>query len=155
MHGSYILARPKKDTFTQTTNYIISMAEPDAYAMTATLANSTKVTLSTNIITKGQIRHQIATLNLTTHTRSILGRTYAQLLADIDITQLNNNLAPLQYNQTKGFIGRPIDTIAWAKILLAHTDVLQAYEEGLQEQNLKDPPPTKPTNRIKERTHCH
>ena len=96
--------------------------------MLATLTHPTKVTLSTNTITKGQIRHQIATLNLTAHTRSILGRTYAQLLVDPDITQLNNNLAPLQYNQTKGLIVRPSDKIVWATTLIEHTDVLQAYE---------------------------
>ena len=50
-YGSYILAHPKKDTSTESTNYIISMAEPAAYAMMATLADSTKVTLSTNTIT--------------------------------------------------------------------------------------------------------
>ena len=109
--GSFILAHPKKDTSTQSTNYIISMAEPVTYAMMSTLTESTKVTLSTNTITKGQIRHQIATPNLTAHTQSILGRTYAQLLVDPDITQLNNNLVPLQFNQTKGFIGRPNDKI--------------------------------------------
>ena len=101
--------------------------------MLATLTDASKVTLSTNTITKGQIRHEIATLNLTAHTRIILGRTYAQLLVDPDINQLNNNLAPLQYNQTKGFIGRPSDKIAWATSLMEHTDVLQAYEEGLHE----------------------
>ena len=74
------------------------------------------------------------------HNRSILGRTYAQLLVDPYITQLNNNLAPLQYNQTKGLIGIPNDKIAWATTLMEHTDVLQAYEESLQEQVLKDPP---------------
>jgi hypothetical protein len=129
--GSFILAQPKKDTSTQTTNYVISIADPVTCAMMATLTDPTKVTLSTNTITRGQIRHQIATLNLTAHTRSILGRTFAQLLADPDITQLNNNLTPLQYNQTKGLIGRPSDKIAWATTLLEHTDIFQAYEEVL------------------------
>ena len=141
--------------------------------MMATLTNSTKVTLSTNTITKGQIRHQIATLNLTAHTRSILGRTYAQLQTDPDITRLNNNLAPLQYNQTKDLIGRTNDKIAWATTLLDLTNVLQAYEEGMKEQELEDPPTkltsknkhrlpsdrtsprTRPTTKTKGRTRCH
>jgi hypothetical protein len=150
-NGSFILTHPKKDTSTHATNYIISMADPATYAMMATLTNPTKVTLFTNTITKGQIRHQIATLNLTAHTRSILGRTYAHLLVDPDITQLNNKLTLLQYNQAKDLIGRPIDKIAWAIALMGHTDVLQADEEGLQEQKLEDPPPTKQTNKNKER----
>ena len=116
------------------------MADPVTYAMLATLTNPTKVTLSTNTITREQIRHQIATLNLTAHTRSILDRTYAQLLVDPDITHLNNNLTPLQYNHTKGLIGRPSDKIAWATTLLDHTDVLQAYEENLHEQEREEHP---------------
>ena len=74
------------------------MADPTTYAMLATLTYPTKVTLPTSTITKGQIRHQIATLNLTAHTRSVLGRTYAQLLVEPDITQLNKNLMHLHYN---------------------------------------------------------
>ena len=88
------------------------MADLTTYAMQAALTDPTKVTLPTSTITRGQIRHQIATMNLTAHTRSVLGRSYAQLLVDPDITQLNNNLTPLQYNQTKGLIGRPNDKIA-------------------------------------------
>ena len=143
--GSFILAHPKKDTSTHTTSYIISMAEPATYAMFATLTDPTKVTLSINTIIRGQTRHQIATRDLTAlHIRSILERTYAQLLVDPDITQLNNNLAPLQYHQTKGLIGRPIDNVAWATTVMKRTDVLQAYEEGLQEQELEDPPHNQP-----------
>jgi hypothetical protein len=103
--GSFILTHQKKDTSTQATNNIISLADPTTYAMMATLTGPTKVTLPHQHHHQSQVRHQIATLNLTAHTRSVLGRTYAQLLADPDITQLNNSLTPLQYNQTKGLIG--------------------------------------------------
>jgi hypothetical protein len=103
--------------------------------MLATLADPIKVPLHTN--TTMQIRQQITTLNLTTHTRSILGRTYSQLLIDPDITQLNTNLPPLEYNQTKGLTCRPNDTMVWATTLLAHIDVLQSYEEGLREHELR------------------
>jgi hypothetical protein len=63
---------------------------------------------------------------------------------DPDITQLNKNLIPLQYNHTKDLTGRPNDKIAWSITLLGHTDVLQAYEGGLMEQELKEPPPPPP-----------
>jgi hypothetical protein len=96
--GVYILTHPKKDTSTQNTNFVISLAEPTAYAMLATLTDPIKNPLSTNTTTRGQTRQQITTLNLTPHTRSILGRTYAHLLTDLDITQLNTNLTPLRYN---------------------------------------------------------
>ncbi len=69
-----------------------------------------------------------------------MGRTYVQLQVDPDITQLNNTITPLQYNQSKGLIGRPSDKIVWATTLLGHTNVLQAYEEGLLEQNQEEPP---------------
>ena len=45
--------------------------------------------------------------NFTANTRSILSRTYLQLLTDPDITQLGTNLPPLRYNQTKGLTCRP------------------------------------------------
>ena len=101
LDGSIILAHPKKDTLTQTTNYIISMAEPVTYAMFATPTDPTKVTLFTNTISRGQIRHKIATLNLTSHTRIILGRTYAQLPVDPDITQLKQQpcAPPIQLDE--------------------------------------------------------
>jgi hypothetical protein len=145
LDGSFILTHQKKDTSTQATNYIISLADPITYAILATLTDPTKVTLPTNTITRGQIRHQIATLDLTAHTRSVLGRAYAQLLVDPDITQLNNNLTPLQYNQSRGLIGRPSDKITWATSMLGHTDVLQAYEEGMLEHDQEESPPP-PTN---------
>ena len=110
-YGSYILAHPhpKKDTSTHNTNFIVSLADPSAYAMLATLADPIKVPLSTNTSTRGQIRQQITTLNLAAHTRSILDRTYSPLLTDPNITQLNTNLLPLRYDQTKGLAGKISD----------------------------------------------
>jgi len=102
--------------------------------MLATLADPIKVPLPTSTTTRGQIRQQITTLKLIAHTRRIPGRTYAQLLTDPDITHLNTNLPPLQYNQTKGLTCTPNNKMAWATTLLAHTDVLQAFEEGVQDQ---------------------
>jgi hypothetical protein len=139
---SYILSHPKKDTSTQNTNFFVSLSDPAAYAMLATLADPLKIPLPTITTTQGQIRQHITTLNLTLHTRNILGRTCNQLFTDPEITQLNTSLTPLRYNKTKGLTGRPIDKIAWATILLVHIDVLQAYEEGVQEQELEEPPPT-------------
>ena len=129
--GAYILTHPKKDTSTQNTNFVIYLAEPTAYAMLATLTDPIKTPLPTNTTTRGQTRQQITTLNLTPHTRSILGRTYAQLLTVTDITRLNINLTPLRYNQTRGLTGRPSAKMAWATTILTHTDVLQAYDEGI------------------------
>jgi GTPase SAR1 family protein len=51
----------------------------------------------------------------------------------------------------KGLIGRPSDKIHWATTLLEHTDVLQAYEAGLQEE-LEDPHPYQPNRQQQEQT---
>jgi hypothetical protein len=113
------------DTSTLSTNFVVSLSDPGAYAMLATLADPVKVTLPTNTTTRGQIRQQIATVNLITHTKIILGRTYLQLLTDPDI---NANIPPLHYSQTKGLACSPSDKMAWATNLLEHTNVLRAYE---------------------------
>ncbi len=42
----------------------------------------------------------------------------------------------------------PIDKRTWAITLLTHTDVLQAYEEGLQEQEMEEPPLKHTTKQI-------
>jgi len=130
---SYMLSHAKKDTFSQHTNLAISLSGPVAYAMLAILADPDKISLLTNTTTRGQIRQQIATTNFTTHTSSILGRTYWQILTDPDIIQLSANTPPLHYNLTKGLTCRPSDTMVWATTMLAHDDVLHAYKEGLQE----------------------
>jgi hypothetical protein len=77
--------------------------------MLAILTDYVKVSLPTNTTTRGQIRQQITSLNLIPHHRSILGRTNSQLLTGIDITQLNINLTPLRYNQTKVLTSKPDD----------------------------------------------
>ena len=104
--GYCIFSHPKKDTSTQNTNFVVSLSDPSTYAMLATLTGPIKIPPSTNTTTRGQIRQQITTLNLTPHTRSILGRTYSQLFTDLDITQLNTSLRPLRYSKTKGLKGR-------------------------------------------------
>ncbi len=80
--------------------------------MMATLADPIKITLPTNTTNRGQIWHQIATLNLTAHTRSGIGRTNCQVLTDHDITQLNADTPSLHYNHAKGLISKPDDKVA-------------------------------------------
>jgi hypothetical protein len=141
--GAFILSQAKKDNSSQNTNFIVSIADPVAYAMLATQSDPIKTTLSTATTTRGQTRKQITPINITAHTRSILGRTYGQLLTNPDITQLNPDKTPLQFNQAKGLTGRPSDKIAWATTVLAHPDILTAYEEGLQEPEDEEQQPNK------------
>ena len=100
--------------------------------MLVTQNDPVKTSLNTTTTSRGQTRQQITTINITTHTRSVLGRTYWQLLTNPDITQLNATTTHLRYNQTKGLTGKPSEKMAWATTLMAHPDILTAYEEGLQ-----------------------
>jgi hypothetical protein len=122
--GSFILSHAKKDTSSQHTNFVISTANPTAYDMLATQNDSIKTYLNTTTTSKGQTKQPITFINIIAHTRSVLGRTYWQLLANPDITQLNATATPLRYNQTKELTGRPSDKIALATRLLTHTNVL-------------------------------
>jgi hypothetical protein len=74
--GAYLLIHSKKDTSTQNTNFVITLAEPTAYAMLATLTDPIKTPLPTNTTTRGQTRQQNTTLN-SPHTQeaSSAGRT--------------------------------------------------------------------------------
>jgi len=54
--------------------------------MLATQNNPIKTTLNTNTTSRGQTRQQITPINIIAHTRSVLGRTYMQLLTNPDTT---------------------------------------------------------------------
>ena len=110
--GAYILSHAKKDTSTQHTNFLVSIEDPAAYATLAPQNDPIKTTLNTNTKSRGQTRQHITPINITVHPRSVLGRTYRQLLTNPDITQLNANTTPLRYNQANGLIDRPIEKIA-------------------------------------------
>jgi len=133
LDGAYILSHAKKDSSTELTNFIISIENPVAYAMLVTQNDPIDTSLITTTTSKGQSGQQITLINITTHTRSVLGHTYWQLLTNPNITQLNANTTSLHYNQTKGLLGSPSEKIAWATTFMAHPDILTAYEEGLHE----------------------
>ncbi len=80
--GAYIFSRAKKDGSSQHTNFVISIANPTAYAMLATQNDPIKTSRITTITNKGQTRQHISLITITTHTRSVLGRTYWQLLTN-------------------------------------------------------------------------
>jgi len=54
--GSYIIYHPKKDTFSQHTNFGIFVNDPVAYAMLATQTDPIKTCLSTFTTSRGQTR---------------------------------------------------------------------------------------------------
>ncbi len=84
-NGSYILSHAKKNTSSQHTNVVISVEDPAAYDMLATQTDPIKACLDTSTTSRGQTRQQITHINITAQTRSVIGRTYKQLLANPDI----------------------------------------------------------------------
>jgi hypothetical protein len=77
--GAYILSHAKKDNSTQNTNFVVSIEDPAAYAMMATQNDPNKTTLNITTTSRGQTQ-QITAINITTHTRSVIGRNYLLLL---------------------------------------------------------------------------
>jgi hypothetical protein len=74
--------------------------------MLATLTDPIKTSLNTTIAAESMTKQHVTSINLTPHTKSILGRTYWQLLTDPDITRPKASTPPLCYNQNKGLMGR-------------------------------------------------
>ncbi len=103
--------------------------------MLAILTDPNNTSLNTSIIARGQNKPQISLINIIAYTRSMLGRNCLHLLTDPDISQLNATTSLLRYNQTKCLVGMPNEKITWAATLLAHTNVLEASEEGTRDEN--------------------
>ena len=128
------------------------MADPVAYALLATQSDPIKTGLTTTVTSRGQTRQQITHINLAAHSRSVIGRTYWQILTNPYLTQLDSSTPLLRYNQTRGLMGRPIDSMTWTKTILSRPDILTIYEAGLHESEEKQqqpqdehhPPPNTP-----------
>ena len=74
--GSHIIPHQKRNTTANNTHYTISMEDPHSYAMLATLDGPIRIQLNTLITIRGTNHSQIIHIQLTPHTRSILGRSY-------------------------------------------------------------------------------
>ena len=145
--GSYILSHTKKDRSSQNTNFVISLTDPHAYALLATSNNAFKIPLPTTTEHRGISTPQVTLINLSSHTRSVLGRNYVELLTDPDIIRLNQSLPPLTFEEAHGLQGRRGDKMAWAITLLQNPVVLTAYEAhtAAAEAPYTDPIPTGPS----------
>ena len=85
-YGAYILSYTNKDSSTQLKNFVISIEDPVAYATLATQNDPIITSLITTTTSRGQTRQQSTLINITSHTRSVLGCTCWQLLMNQDIT---------------------------------------------------------------------
>jgi hypothetical protein len=77
--GAYIISHVRKDNSSQLTNFVISLAHPQAYAMMATIDTPIKIRIPTTITITGSHHQQIGHMQMNPHNISILGRAYLGL----------------------------------------------------------------------------
>jgi hypothetical protein len=99
--GAYIISHVRKDNSTQLTNFVISLAHPQAYAMLATIDTPIKIRLPTTITIAGSHHQQIIHIQLNPHNRSILGRAYLGLFQNPHTQSLHATPLPTVH-PTKG-----------------------------------------------------
>jgi hypothetical protein len=127
--GSYIISHLRKDTSSQKTNFVISLANPQAYAMLATTDTPIKIRLPTTIIIAGSHHQQILFIQLNPQNKSILGKAYASLYQNT-LTHSTNPSVPIpKVHQTKSLTCRRSEKMSWARTLLHDPETLQTYEE--------------------------
>ena len=135
--GSYIIPHPKRNTTTNTTQYVVSLDDPIAYAMLATLEGPVRIQLHTLINIRGTNHSQVVYIQINPHTRSILGRTYHQLFLTPGTQELAPHITLPTYNPTKGITGRRTDRLLWATIVLSNVDTLEVFEEAIRQAGEK------------------
>jgi len=116
--GAYIISHLRKDTSSQLTNFVISLAHPQAYAMLATIETPIKKRLPTTITIAGCHHQQIVHIQLNPHNRSILGRAYLGLFQNLLTQTMNPTITIPTVHPTKGLIGRRSAKMFWAVFLI-------------------------------------
>jgi len=116
--GAYNIFHLRKDTSSQLTSFVISLAHPQAYAMLATIDTPFKIRLPTTITIGGSYHQQIVHIQLNPHNRSILGRAYLGFFQK-PLTQTMDPIITMPtVHPTKGLTDRRSAKMSWAVILL-------------------------------------
>jgi hypothetical protein len=131
--GAYIISHLRKDTFSQLTSFVISLAHPQAYAMQATIDTPIKIRLPTTITIAGSHHQQIVHIQLNPHKRSILGRSYMGLFQNPLTQSMNPAITMPTVHPTKGLTSRKTAKMSWVVFLLQDPKTLQTYEEYVRE----------------------
>jgi hypothetical protein len=143
--GAYIVSHLRKDTSSQLTSFVISLASPHAYAMLATIDTQIKIRLPTTITIAGSHHQQIVHIQFNPHNRSILGRAYLGLFQNPLTQAINPEVTMPTVHPTKGLTGRRTTKLYWAIFLLQDRETLQTYEEYARESYYEaegdQPPP--------------
>ncbi len=116
--GAYIISYLRKDTSSQLTSFVISLASPQAYAMLATIETQIKIRLPTTITIAGSHHQQIVHIQLNPHNKSILGRAYLGLFQNPLTQAMNPTMTMPTVHPTKGLTGRRTAKLSWAIFLL-------------------------------------
>jgi len=104
--GAYIISLLRKDTSSQLTSFVISLAHLQAYAMMATIDTQIKIKLPTTITIAGSHHRQIVHIHLNPHNRSILGRAYLGMFQNPLTQSMNPTITIPTVHPTKGQTGR-------------------------------------------------
>jgi len=104
--GAYIISHLRKDTSSQLTNFVISLAHPQAYAMLTTIETPIKIRIPTTITIAGSCHQQIVHIQVNPSNRSIRGRAYLGLFQNLLTQTMNPAITILTMHPTKGLIGR-------------------------------------------------
>jgi hypothetical protein len=122
--GAYVISHLRKDTSTQLTSFVISLAHPQAYVMLATIETQIKIRLPTTITIAGSHHQQIVHIQINPHNRSILGRAYLGLFQNPHTQSLQPTITMPTMHPTKGLTGRRSAKMSWAVILLQDPETL-------------------------------
>jgi len=98
--SSHIIPHQKRNTTASNTHYIISLEDPHAYAMLASLESPIRIQLNTLINIRGTNHSQVIHIQINPHTRSIIGRTYHHLFLTPGTQELAPHITIPTYNPT-------------------------------------------------------
>ncbi len=104
-------AHQKCNSTANNTHCIVSLEDPYAYAMFATLEGPSRIQLHTLNNIRGTKHSQVIHIHINPHTRSILGRTYHKLFLTPNTQQLVPYITIPTYSPAKGITGRRADKL--------------------------------------------
>ena len=103
--GAYIISHVRKDNSSKVTNFVISLAHTQSYAMLATIDTPIKIRIPTTITVVGSHHQQIVHIQLTPRNRSTLGRAYTGLFQNPHTQTVHPIVTMPTVHQAKGLIG--------------------------------------------------
>jgi hypothetical protein len=139
LDGSFLILKKERDSSTNNTHSVISLDDPYSYAMLATLEGPIRIQPHTLITIRGTNHSEVIHLNINPHIRSILSRTYYQLVLTSGTQELAPHITLPAYNPAKDLTGRRTDKLHWATVLLHNVDTLEVFKEAIRQARKQEP----------------